>query len=131
MRPTLRAAAICLLLSAAPALACEAATNLLYNKPVEIRGTLKAGKGQHEAQGAFSYSYVALDQPVCVAAETAGDEFNEPTDKPIDRIQIAGEAAGKDLPLGKRVKVSGTLFGAHTMWHAEDVLIDASDVTPE
>jgi hypothetical protein len=27
--------------------------------------------------------------------------------------------------------VSGTLFGAHTMWHAEDVLIDASDVTPE
>ena len=53
------------------------------------------------------------------------------TEKPIDRIQIAGEAAGKDLPLGKHVKVSGTLFGAHTMWHAEDVLIDASDVTPE
>ena len=131
MHPTLRAAGICLLLSAAPALACEAATNLVYNKPVEIRGTLKAGKGQHEAQGAFAYSYVALDQPVCVASETEADEFNEPTDKPIDRIQIAGEAAGKDLPLGQHVKVSGTLFGAHTMWHAENVLIDASDVTPE
>jgi hypothetical protein len=131
MHPTLRAAGICLLLSAAPALACEAATNLIYNKPVEIRGTLKAGKGQHEAQGAFAYSYVALDQPVCVASETEADEFNEPTDKPIDRIQIAGEAAGKDLPLGKHVKVSGTLFGVHTMWHAENVLIDASDVTPD
>ena len=45
--------------------------------------------------------------------------------------EIAGEVAGKDLPLGKRVKVSGTLFGAHTMWHAEGVLIDATDVTPE
>jgi hypothetical protein len=131
MRPTLCAACVCLLLSAIPALACEAATKLIYNKPVEIRGTLKEGKGQHDAQGAFAYSYVALDQPVCVASETAGDEFNEPTDKPIDRIQLAGETAGKDLPLGKRVKVSGTLFGAHTMWHAEDVLIDASDVTPE
>jgi len=131
MRSTLRAACVCLVLSAAPALACEAATNLIYNKPVEIRGTLKEGKGQHEAQGAFAYTYVALDLPLCVASETAGDEFNEPTDKPIDRIQIAGEAAGKDLPLGKRVKVSGTLFGAHTMWHAENVLIDASDVTPD
>ena len=125
------AAAICLSLSVASAVACEAAANLIYNKPVEIRGTLKEGKGQHEAQGAFAYSYVALDQPVCVASETEADEFNEPTEKPIDRIQIAGEAAGKDLPLGKHVKVSGTLFGAHTMWHAEDVLIDASDVTPE
>ena len=131
MRPSLRAAAICLLLSAAPALACEAATNFIYNKPVEIRGTLKEGKGQHEAQGAFAYTYVALDQPVCVASATEDDEFNEPTDKPVDRIQLAGETAGKDLPLGKRVKVSGTLFGAHTMWHAEDVLIDASDVAQE
>ena len=114
-----------------PAVACEAATHLVYNKPVEIRGTLKEGKGQHDAQGAFAYSYVALDQPVCVTSETETDEFNEPTDKPIDRIQLAGETAGKDLPLGKRVKVSGTLFGAHTMWHAEDVLIDATEVTAE
>ena len=74
---------------------------------------------------------VALDQPVCVASETEGDEFNEPTEKPIARIQLAGEAAGKDLPLGKHVKVSGTLFGAHTMWHVEDVLIDAADVTAD
>jgi hypothetical protein len=128
---TLSATCICLLLSAAPALACEAATHLFYNKAIEISGTLMQGKGQHEAQGEFPYTYVALDQPVCVASETAGDEFNEPTDKPIDRIQIAGEAAAKDLPLGKRVKVSGTLFGAHTMWHAEPVLIDAGDITQE
>jgi hypothetical protein len=131
MRPTLCAACIYLLLSAIPALACEAATKLIYNKPVEIHGTLKEGKGQHESQGAFAYTYVVLDQPVCVAPEIAGDEFNEPTDKPVDRIQIAGESAGKDLPLGRHVKVSGTLFGAHTMWHVEGVLIDASDVTPE
>jgi hypothetical protein len=127
----LRAVLVCLLLSASPVFACEAATKLIYNKPVEISGTLKEGKGQHDAQGEFKYAYVALDAPVCVASETEGDEFNEPTDKPVDRIQVAGEEAGKDLPLGKRVKVSGTLFGAHTMWHAEPVLIDAGDIKPE
>ena len=119
------------LLGRVPAVACEAPTKLLYNTPTEIAGTLAQGKGQHDAQGEFAYTYVALDQPVCVASETEGDEFNEPTEKPIARIQLAGEAAGKDLPLGKHVKVSGTLFGAHTMWHVEDVLIDAADVTPD
>jgi hypothetical protein len=127
----LRAVLAYLLIGASPVLACDAPTKLIYNKPVEISGTLKEGKGQHDAQGEFDYTYVALDAPVCVASETEGDEFNEPTEKPIDRIQIAGEEAGKDLPLGKRVKVSGTLFGAHTMWHVEPVLIDAADIKQE
>ena len=131
MRRSFHVACALFLLGGAPAVACEAPVRLLYSTPTEIAGTLAQGKGQHDAQGEFAYTYVALDQPVCVASETAGDESNEPTEKPIARIQLAGEAAGKDLPLGKHVKVSGTLFGAHTMWHAEDVLIDATDVTPD
>jgi hypothetical protein len=107
--------------------ACEAATHLAYDKPVEIEGTLKSGTGQHDAQGEFSYSYVELDPPVCVDAQP-NDEFNVGTEAPISRIQLAGEEAAKDLPIGKRVTVAGTLFGQHTMWHVEPVLIDAQSV---
>ncbi|KAB2937103.1 MAG: DUF4431 domain-containing protein [Hyphomicrobium sp.] len=116
---------IILLAGSAPAWACEAKAHLKYNAPVELEGTLKSGQGQHEAQGAFTYSYLELDEPVCV---DGADEFNETTQNPVARIQIAGEEASKDLPFGKRVTVAGTLFAAHTMWHAEDVLIDASEV---
>jgi hypothetical protein len=46
----------------------------------------------------------------------------------VTRVQIAGEASTQQLPIGKRVSVEGTLFSAHTMWHVEQVLIDASGV---
>lgn len=109
--------------------ACEAATHLTYNQPVELEGTLKSGKGQHEAQGPFDYVYLALDKPLCVDAPKDGaDEFAESTETPVERVQIAGEAGAKELPIGSRVAVKGTLFGAHTMWHVEQVLIDAADV---
>ncbi len=117
-----------LLLGIAPSFACEAPTRLGYNAPVELEGTLKESKGQHDAQGEFTYAYLALDKPACVDAPPEGDEFNASTDEPIDRIQMAGEANTKDLPIGKHVVVKGTLFGAHTMWHVEQVLIDAVDV---
>ena len=116
------------LASARPAAAaCEAPVHLAYNVPVEVEGVLTAGKGNHEAQGEFSYVYLALDQGVCVDAP-ADDEFAQTTPRPVTRLQIAGDAAEKELPVGKRVKVKGTLFGGHTMWHAEDVLIDAAAV---
>jgi hypothetical protein len=89
---------------------------------------LKSGTGQHEAQGSFKYSYVELDAPVCVDSDR-NNEFEQATETPVKRVQLAGEEAGKDLPLEKRVTIKGTLFGAHTMWHVEDVLIDASEVT--
>jgi hypothetical protein len=120
--------AVASLASARPAAgACEAPSHLAYSVPVEVEGVLAAGKGNHEAQGEFSYTYLALDQGVCVDAP-AGDEFAQSTPRRVTRVQIAGEAAEKELPVGKRVKVKGTLFGGHTMWHAEDVLIDAAVV---
>jgi hypothetical protein len=127
--------AVCAALLAFPAhgWACAAATHLTFNQPAALEGVLKAGKGTHEAQGAFEYVYLALDTPVCVdaPAATVGDEDpQEGTEAPIDRVQIAGAASTKQLPIGSRVSVEGTLFGAHTMWHAEDVLIDAADVDP-
>lgn len=121
---------LALLAAPLPTFACEAATHLAYNAPAKLEGTLKSGKGQHDAQGEFSYSYVQLDAPVCVDAD-GGDEFNVTTQDPVDRIQLAGEATPKDLPVDGRVVVEGTLFGAHTMWHVEDVLIDVTSVTPK
>jgi hypothetical protein len=42
------------LLWAGPAGACEAPVHLAYNARMELEGVLTAGKGNHEAQGAFS-----------------------------------------------------------------------------
>jgi hypothetical protein len=111
--------------------ACNEDVHYTYNAPVEIEGALKSGTGHHEAQGDFAYTHLVLDKGVCVDAPKDGgdDDFgNTGTENPVERIQIAGEASQQALPLGERVKVKGTLFGAHTMWHVEEVLIDASSV---
>jgi len=111
--------------------ACDADVHYTYDQPVEIAGVLKSATGHHEVQGDFNYTYVTLDKPVCVDAPKDGgdDDFgNTGTDTPVDRIQLAGEASQQALPVGERVKVEGTLFGAHTMWHIEQVLIEASAV---
>jgi hypothetical protein len=129
VRPLLLFVVLWLGMAPAAALACEAAVHYSYNTPVEIEGTVRSGTGHHEAQGDFSYTYIALDQPVCVDA-ASGDEFNETTEKPIDRIQLAGEASQQDAPeVGSRVAVKGKLFGAHTAWHVEPVLIDGESLT--
>lgn len=110
--------------------ACNADVHYTYNEPVETEGVFKSGTGHHEAQGDFSYTYLGLDKGVCVdAPKDGGDDFgNTGTENPVERFQIAGEASQQTLPIGERVKVKGTLFGAHTMWHVEEVLIDASSV---
>lgn len=128
-------AVVALSIFGAPTLgqACEGATRLTLYSPATLEGVLKHGQGTHEAQGAFSYVYLALDKPVCVDAPVAGASDDDPQDNleaPVDRVQIAGEAANGELPIGEHVSVSGTLFAAHTMWHVEDVLVDAGEVSP-
>ena len=121
-----------LVAGALPAVACEADRRVMFDKPATLQGTLAAGKGQHDAQGAFDYVYLVLEAPVCVdaAAAPAGEEdAPQSIAEPVTRVQIAGEASNKELPVGSQVSVEGTLFPAHTMWHVEQVLIDAADVT--
>jgi hypothetical protein len=129
--PALAMGATVLVAGSAAARACDADVHYTYNQPVEIEGVLKSGTGHHEAQGDFAYTYRVLDKGVCVDAPKDGgdDDFgNTGTENPVERIQIGGEASQQELPTGERVKVKGTLFGAHTMWHVEEVLIDASSV---
>jgi hypothetical protein len=119
------------LLAAAPSFACEGDTRVVFDQAATLEGTLKAGKGEHEAQGPFAYVYLELEKPVCVDAPpaAAGDEdAAQSIGEPVGRVQIAGEASNQQLPIGKRVSVEGTLFPAHTMWHVEQVLIDAAGV---
>jgi hypothetical protein len=123
---------VCLLVfGAAPSFACEGGTRVMFDRTATLEGTLKAGKGEHEAQGPFAYVYLELDRPVCVDAPpaAAGDEdAPQSIGEAVTRVQIAGEASNQELPIGKRVSVEGTLFPAHTMWHAEPVLVDAPEV---
>jgi hypothetical protein len=119
---------------ASSAAACKADLHLDYNEPVTLEGVLKSGTGHHEVQGDFSYVYLALDKGICVdAPKDGGDaDFGDTgTEEPVDRVQMAGEASQTDLPVGKRVTVKGKLFGAHTMWHAEEVLIGATSIEPK
>jgi len=113
--------------------ACEAAVRYQFNTPVEIEGTIKTGIGRHEASGEFFYAYLVLDRPVCVDAPPEGgdqDFGTTPTEKPLERIQVGGEASERDMPEdGARILVKGKLFGAHTTWHVEPVLIDAESIT--
>jgi hypothetical protein len=113
--------------------ACEGHPRLEFDKPTALTGVLQSGKGNHDAQGPFNYVYIALDAPVCIDAPQPApgdDDAVQSVAAPVTRIQLAGEAVGTTLPMGKPVSVEGTLFAAHTMWHVEDVLIDAADVKP-
>jgi hypothetical protein len=125
---------VCLLLfGTLPSFACEGDTRVTFNEAATLNGTLKTGKGEREAQGPFEYVYLELEKPVCVDAPpaAAGDEdAPQSVGEPVTRVQIAGEASNQQLPIGKRVSVEGTLFPAHTMWHVEQVLIDAPGVEP-
>jgi hypothetical protein len=115
---------------ARPAYACDGDNRIMFDTPVKLEGVLKSGQGKHDVQGAFDYVYLELAVPLCVDAPKppADEEFApESLAEPVTRVQIAGEAAGTDLPIGSRVQVDGTLFAAHTMWHVEDVLIDAAE----
>jgi hypothetical protein len=120
--------------AASTAAACKADLHLTYNEPVTLEGVLKSGTGHHEVQGDFSYVYLALDKGICVDSPKGGGEedFGDTgTEEPVAHIQMAGEASQHELPVGKRVTVKGKLFGAHTMWHAEEVLINASSIEPK
>ena len=113
-----------------PTFACESEERVQLDAPAKLSGVLKEGKGEHEAQGAFRYIYLELDAPLCV--EIPADETEErpqSEENLVSRVQIAGESVNGDLPVGSHVSIEGTLYGAHTMWHAEDVLIDADEVT--
>lgn len=130
MRPAVLALAA-LVLAGSEASACEAARHLKFNVPVTLEGVVGAGTGRHEAEGPYSYTYLELPEGICVDGEDndPDDAIDESgTKTPVDRIQLGGKANSGTLTPGARVRAHGTLFPAHTQWHAEAVLLDASRI---
>jgi hypothetical protein len=72
-----------------------------------------------------TYWFVKLSEPICVAEDEKEPDLN-PAKKGVGRIQLVlspdAYAAYKEL-VGKRVVVSGTLFGAITGHHHTPVLL--------
>ena len=72
-----------------------------------------------------TYWFVKLSRPVCVGEDEKEPDLN-PAKKGVGSIQLVlsrdGYAAYKEL-VGKRVMVSGTLFGAITGHHHTPVLL--------
>jgi len=75
--------------------------------------------------------YVALEKPLCVKGEPS-DDINADDVSDVRLLQLVlmhdEYATDKDL-VGKRVRVSGTLFTAHTGHHHTPVLITVEELT--
>jgi hypothetical protein len=72
--------------------------------------------------------YLSLADPICVSADKDQPELN-PDQKDIRLIQLVIQPAvyqQKKKLIGKRVIVSGSLFGAHTGHHHTAVLLTVS-----
>jgi len=76
------------------------------------------------------YWLLHLAKPVCVESLTQQERVNEPeTGVSSIQILISGYGQYRHL-LGKRVKVTGTLFHQITGHHHTKVLINASNIEP-
>jgi hypothetical protein len=92
---------------------------------VTVEGLLKE---EHAIKSTSSETYFALwpAQPLDVIA-TKPDEINI-TETNIDRIQLNGDEDQLKALVNKNVRVSGTLFHAHTSYHYTTVLMNVSSV---
>jgi hypothetical protein len=106
---------------------------------VKVKGTLKRktypGPPNYESlrngDKPETYWIVELPQPVCVAEDMAQPDF-DPARANVNRIQLVLEpamyASYRGL-VGRRVTVSGTLFGAITGHHYTPVLLTVRSIS--
>ncbi|MFO0557671.1 MAG: hypothetical protein U0269_06600 [Polyangiales bacterium] len=88
--------------------------------PVTLTGTLRRGRGTHPARGRFTYYFIELSAPVCVAnVESMSDPSLSDHDN-VARFQIMNPARPR---LGRPFTVTGTISEGHTAWHVEELLL--------
>jgi hypothetical protein len=75
--------------------------------------------------------YFALwpSQPLDVIATAAQEKEGNVTEKNVDHLQLNGDEKQLRALLNKKVKISGTLFHAHTSYHFTNVLMNVTSVT--
>ena len=78
------------------------------------------------------YWILHLDSPICVGSGAVTKELDESEPRVLE-IQIAAKDIRfyreKRKAVGKRVKVTGTLFHQHTGWHVTKVVLQATNLS--
>lgn len=120
----LTAAALATLLASEAAFAdqCASSANRTVDAraPVTMTGVLRRGRGQHPARGRFTYYYIELASPVCVAnVESLEGQQLEDHDG-VRRLQIMNPPRPR---VGRPWSVTGTISVGHTAWHVEELLL--------
>ena len=88
--------------------------------PVTLTGTLRRGRGTHPARGRFTYYFIELAAPVCVAnVEGTSDDARSDHDN-VSRFQIMNPSRPR---VGRPLTVTGTISEGHTAWHVEALLL--------
>lgn len=82
-----------------------------YDTPVTLQGIIQKENG---------YPMLVLPKPISTVLGSDSDGMYQPVDK-VQKIQIVWTK--EKLPVGC-VEVQGELFGAHTVHHKTDVLIE-------
>ena len=123
------------LLAIAPGMAAEPCLNY-EPRVVQLIGTMRRqafpGPPNYESvkHGDALEVYWLLQLParICVVASAAEDPLNEPETGVVALQMLVQDYPGYRHLLGKRVKVTGTLFHAVTGHHHTRVLIDPSTI---
>jgi hypothetical protein len=113
----------------------QAETCLTYTSPVNLEGTLVrktfAGPPNYEdvrtGDRAETYWLLRLQEHICVAGRRidAGIDAAQSSVTEVQLVLTAKQYRSYRNRIGKRVRVSGMLFGAHTGHHHTPVLLEA------
>ena len=72
---------------------------------------------------------LTLDKPINVRGRKDPDPGLAPSVENVDKLQLVLSKTATEL-VGKKVKIKGTLFHAHTGHHHTDVLLEVETIVP-
>lgn len=100
---------------------------LSADRPAALEGRLISGRFKDAAGRPESAFILHLSSPVCLEGS---DEFDKVADARTVHVFSANDAISRQLrgSVGKRVRVRGTPFGAHTAHHHAPIVMDVSAI---
>jgi Domain of unknown function (DUF4431) len=127
---TMLMAIVTLMVLASPAVA-ENNPCLQYDKPVTLTGRLSSHKTDYRGEAKdFRYIVLTLDTSICVAG--AGGLSDDDTEYNVHAMHVIDltctDQSQRTWTRGARVKISGELFHAHTIYHQTRILISANQI---
>jgi hypothetical protein len=88
--------------------------------PVTVTGVIRRGRGTHPARGRFTYYFIQLPRPVCVANvdNIQSGQIEDMDD--VDRFQLMTASRPR---VGRTVTITGVVSVAVSAWHEELLLL--------